>query len=496
MDATRRTIDLKIEVDLWDWSSLPKSPSAYVEAAGGDEGVALLAMAAAANSVSPSRGMRDTINITRSVQSYRFQKSIKTPKGSLQLGMLPQITSVHILDTLSPMDVIRVYEFGTLKFIGYIKRISYSGAIGAGDGKPSREATITAVQFGGLLTEATIGYGLGSAMGRGDGLLSIQSTKLTVAIINAVSDGTSYAELMRLVYEKFVDFLDAIGALSFTTYLDTYLDSVSGLQSSVIPLFPRQWEMYTGTETSLTFWQVAEQLVQRPLNEFWIDNGPRKVSIDGISKNLSEKSSFVFRETPFDGRSGGSEVMPFSNMPVTHIDKNHALRFDLARGMDAVYTVYKVKEASFALDDVVRVHLGQWVLDRARLGKYLFRPLISELFYTRNESQLDTEIEVPQGDIQSAGTKAAGTLFSWFANNDEFLSGSISHMVPSDGDADPKIGEKLSVYGIEGHFYVEGIAHTWQYGGPLQSSLSVTRGYNGDRRIEMHDKIFNRNQIR
>lgn len=457
MGVYTRRVNIKIEVDLWEGGS-----------------------------------KTDTLDITKSVLNYRFQKSIKTPMGSCQMAMLPQRTDTHILDIVKPMDVVRISEFGIVKFIGYVKRVSYSGSI-ARDGDPAREATITANQFGGLLQEASIGYAFGYAFG--EDLLSA-AAKLNKEMLDALVDGLKYSEVIALLADSFVTFLQDTGAGSFTTYLDAYLDVSTGLTASTVPLLPRQYDIYTGTEEVITFWQVAEQIAQRPFNELWIDNGPRKVFIDGSDVEFRDRSTLVFRETPFDGTVGGASTTAFQDLPEKVVDKDHLTRFDLARSMDEVYTIYSVKEATFQLSDIARVLLGQFEVDSERAGRYLFKPLITELFYTRFEAAQDTKVEAPASEVETTGKQYAQTLKAWFEHNDEYLSGAITMMVPDDNDLDPKIGDKIRVYGIEGFFYVEGIAHQWQYQGPLVSNLTVTRGWNRSQKIELKDRIFRRNQLK
>jgi hypothetical protein len=164
--------------------------------------------------------------------------------------------------------------------------------------------------------------------------------------------------------------------------------------------------------------------------------------------------------------------------------------------MDEVYTVYSAKPSAFAMSDIARVLDGKWDVDEERLGKYLFKPLFINLYYTRMESNTDKENEVAKGDIDEVAQNDADTLRAWFEKNDEYLTGTISHMVPSDNNKDPKIGDKVRAEGIDGEFYVEGIAHTWRYQGALESTLTVTRGYNRTEPIKLAGKIFKRNRIR
>jgi hypothetical protein len=460
MSEYARRIDIQVTIDLWDW---------------------------------PSGRLTETIDITNDLKNYRFQKSIKNPQGSCQISMLPQSTTTHILDIVKPLDVIRIYEFGTLKFVGYVRRMSYSGSIGK-DGTPERDAVLTAQQFGGLLMTAAIGFGLGTALGVGEDPILNAAAQLSLDILNAVQDGTSFAEVVGLIYDSFITFINSIDATqNFASYLEHYINTEAGLNDDTSPLLPRQPEFFNGTEQQLTFWQVVEQLIEKPFNEMWIDNGPRKVRVGSKDVDLPAKSCLVFRPTPFNKRlSNGVETNDFDSIPAIHVDKNHFIRFDLSRGLDEVYTAYSVKSASFRLDDIPRLLLGEMKVDYDRVGKYLFKPLITELFFTRIENTDGDSVELPNSRIQTVTAEAAETLLNWFSANEEYLSGAISHMVPTDPDADPKIGDKISVYAIEGFFYVEGIAHTWNYGGALQSTASVTRGYNRTQKIELKDRVFKR----
>ena len=462
MSEYGRTIQLRVEVDLWKW---------------------------------PGGTLSDTVDITNDLLNYRFQKTIKNPAGSCQMSVLPQRADTHILDAISPMDVVRIYEFGTLKFIGYVQRVSYGGSIGQ-DGKPSRNATITCQQMGGLLTSASVGLGLGTALGRDtDGLIDA-AAELSVSILDATQDGISFAQMAKLVFSGFKDYLEFVGASNFLTYIGQYIDIEAGMASAASPRLPRTFEMFTGTEQSITFWQVIDQLVERPFNELWFDSGPRKVTIDGKSVQLPEMSCMVFRPVPFNGTvSGGVAGRAFDSLPETRIGLNHLLSFDLSRSIDEVFTMYSVKEAAFQLSDIPRILLGRAKVDTDRLGKYLLKPLITELFYTRMEAKDGESQEVTQGKIDDMAKESADTLYNWFSNNDLFLSGAISMMVPTDPGDDPKIGQKVSVHGIDGFFYVEGIAHLWNYQGPLRSDLTVTRGFNRGQRIELKDRIFRRSVI-
>lgn len=462
-DKKIRRMNIRIEIDLWKW---------------------------------PDGSKQNTLDVTKDILNYRFQKSIKSPEGSCQLAVLPQSADKHILDILRILDVVKIYEFEVLKFVGYITRVSYSGAIDPATGKPRRSATLTCRQIGGLLVSAKIGLGLGTALGlESDGFIDA-AAKLSKSILDATVDGVTFAELITILIDSFKTYLEDIGASGFTAYLSEYLDTTTGLTSEEAPGIPRSFELFTGTESALGFWDVAEQLIQKPFNEFWIDNGPRRVSVDGNEITLPEKASLVFRATPFNGTvKNGVAGNAFDSLPLKIIPKDYLLQFDLNRSMDEVFTFYSVKQPAFQLSDIARLLLGKARVDTDRLGKYLFRPLITELFYTRVEELASEDREISQGNAEKASDDGAETLLNWFKDNEDYLTGAITHMVPSEASEDIYIGDKVAMEGIEGQFYVEGIAHVWNYQGPLKNTLTVTRGYNRQRKIQLKDRLFSRSII-
>jgi len=440
-DTIRRP-KIKVEIDRWDWPA--------------DGNGSLI----------------ETRDVTNDVLNYRFQKSIKTISGSCQISILPQRATVHILDEISNMDVVRIYEFDVLKFIGYVTRVSYDGSIGQ-DGKPNRGATITVKQMGGILESASLGLGLGVGLGA-DKDWMVASKILLYALIRASADGTSFSEILALVIDSWYKFIGKLGATGFQKY-----------------------SLYTGTEMSITLWETVQQIVDSPFNELWIDNGPREVSVNGNTVSLSEKASLVFRPTPFNGRvvDKGAPMNEFDALPIIFIDRDHLTGFGIAKSMDEVYTTYAVKEPAFLLSDVTRIFLGQHIIDSPKVNQFLFKPLVTELFFTRMVSQDGSKDEVTKGTLEGVALDGATTLKNWFTNNDKYISGAISMMVPSDATQDPRIGDRIQVYGVDGYFYVEGISHVWTYGGSLRSDLSVTRGFNGSVPMTFKNSLFVRGEI-
>ena len=75
---------------------------------------------------------------------------------------------------------------------------------------------------------ANVGLGLGTALGlESDGLIDA-SAVLSKSILEASLDGVSYTELITILINSFQDYLTAIKAENFITYISAYLDISSG----------------------------------------------------------------------------------------------------------------------------------------------------------------------------------------------------------------------------------------------------------------------------
>ena len=458
----QRTPRVRIEVDRWDWERGQRKDS-------------------------------EPVNITSHVQSYTWQKTIKTPVGGAEIQLFPQRQNDHVMDALNPQDIVRIYEFDTLKFQGYIRRINYSGSI-TPEGQPQRSGNISATSFGGILMESSLGLNLGNITKRYDALISA-AIKMAKQILDSVHSGISYSEMVHEVITGWFSLIEDIAETAyFAKYVRQYFDYDSLVDFGSASL-PREYMLFRGTEDSITLWQILQNLIEAPFNELWCDDGPRYVSIDGRDIELGEgKVHLVLRPTPFDGTVLSGVVDDrFQRVPRLQIPKLMFPSFNFTKSSDDVYSLYITTPAAFDLqNEALRTLIGDTVPSETNLQKYLLRPLINQLYYIRMTDPDDGSLAVSEGDVQSYLSRCSQTLANWFEHNDQYLSGTINLMVPEKSAMDPRIGNRVSLEGVQGDWYCEGVSHQWNYGGPMISSVSVTRGWNRDRPIQLSDRIFNR----
>lgn len=418
--------------------------------------------------------------------------------------MLPQFGNTHFLDYLSTMDVVRIKEFGVLKFHGYIRTISASGKI-TPEGKPYRMVQLTVHGFSSLLIEGQLG--LNMFLKAGTYLdLSADIKKFAGDIADIVKKEEPYSSMVQSIVNKWFDFINKNGGTKYANYLNEWIDFSTAMQGKLIPGIPKELSFFYTTEQSMTLWGILEKITQAPFNELWSDNGPRTVYVESNKElsgkhtevNLdSEKEYLIIRATPFNGTIiNKAPVNVWDNIKSRKIPINYITRFDLSKTMDESYSFYMVSPAVYNPGDLALIGMGRFIFDEAAFNKYLYRPLTHNLFYTQLTKKDSTEKSDDVNTVLDETLAKATTLKNWFETNDTYLNGGFTIQVPNDEAMDPRIGDKIEFEGLsDAFFYVEAISRTWTYGGSLEAQLSVTRGYGLSGPIELKDKIFKRGKF-
>jgi len=469
-NAVIRTPALKFEIVRWDWNT------------------------GSARDANP-------IDITPAVFSFRWMKSLRNPESGCELSMISQFAGTHYLDSLNPMDVLKVYEFGTLKYLGFIRRIAGSGSISQA-GTPNRSVSISCSSFGALFSEGQLGLNMFLKVGKErDFKASLEL--LQKDFKDLVVDGKSYAEMVGLAVDTWLKFIGNCGATKYEKYFSTWINYDAGLKGKAIPGVPMSWQLFYGTEQSITLWDVLHKLVQSPFNEVWFDCGPRNVWVEN-NKGLSgkpgeisltdEKEHLIVRAPPFDGTViDKAKNDLWESLPARTIPLSYLTRFDLNKSMDESASFYLVAPPIYNPGELALIAMGKFEMDTKAFNKYLYRPMVQDLYFSRILEPGDVATQGHEKEIYDDAQDKAATLKNWNEHNDEYLSGALTFMVPSDEKFDPRIGDRLEVEGItDASFYVEGVSHSWTYGGSLTSNVSVTRGWGLRGPIELKDKIFKR----
>lgn len=470
-----RRMNIKVLIDVWDW----------------DAG-----------------NIDKQIDITHAVLNYTWTKTISSPMGGCTVTLTPLIIDdedniAHAFDTIKPMDVVIIEEFGQVKFTGYVKKLGTNGSIG-GDGKPQRNVSLTATHIGGLLQETQVGFqviaarikSLEEKFGGFLGAFADMADKLSKKVEDG---GVLIKDIVTLLKDEWFKLLDALGASTYKTFLERYIDFGSGMNGfNRNRVLPSDVSFFYGNIDTMSFWTEMQKLAEAPFNEFFFDEGNHDVFMESGTMTLGGKVCLIGRPTPFDHSiRGGTEYNYWKLMPLKTIPLQYLTRYDFNRSTDECYSVYLAVPNYTDFNQYDLTAMGYMEVDDSVLNKLLLRPLTMNLFYLTSSKKNETSAVDKIRDFETEMKNAAATLKSWYEHNIDFLSGNISMMVPGDEVTDDSIeevylGDKVEIEGLDGEFYVEGVSHTWTYGSTLVANLSVTRGYDygQDKKIEFKDKIF------
>jgi len=442
----------------------------------------------------------EELDLTNNVTSYQFQKTIKTPMSGAVLQCIPEWTSKdalqtvnHLMDVIQPMDVIKIYEFGTLKFQGFVRRVSVSAQM-TNDGKPLRTFSITVSGFGALFVEGKLSLGLIAARLNEDKDAFKSAgggyARMIKKIVDALSEGVAYRVIAVLLIDEWITLLESMGAESYLQYIQRYIDYETALFAHTyddVPVWPKNANFfYPQGADELSIWTELQKLVEAPFNEFFFDEGPRRVTIKDKQVELPEGTHLIGRPTPINGTvRDGVTTNYFDKLDLYGIPLTHLIRYDLNKTMEESTSVYLPTPAHLNLNIWTLRAMGAYVIDEDRFKKYLYRPMNVELFYSTGINIDGKKKHEKDTKMQKACIEIGNTLKAWYESNDEFLSGALTFMVPSDPNSDPRIGEQTAIENLEGFFYIEGISHEWTYGGPIRGTATVTRGYGADQAIEL-----------
>jgi len=446
-----------------------------------------------------SEKYKDTLDITQAVLNYNWTNSIKSPSGGATITILPQNSTDHFLDDIQVLDVVKIYEFGALKWLGYIRKIGASGYIEQ-SGEPRRTVVFQCTSFGGYLLETVIS--VNSQVLRNDAGFQSVAEKLANDLSRAGNDGLTYNEAVtELINAWFVYLRDAVGSDVQAKYIGRYVDFTTGMTQSESPGYPRELYLFYGNEDELNLWSIIEKLAEAPLNEFFFDVGGKTVSVHSNGKGIrlpEEKAYLIGRPTPFDGTvtvSSGVVSPPqdrFRVMKPVTLPQQYLTRYDLNKSMDEVFSLYVTAPATYDMSLLEILADGRHVIDELAYKKYLYKLCNKPLYYVIGLDHEKGSESTKAKKMYDRAQAVSDTFYNWYRHNDKYLSGTISYMVPERPQNDPRIGDKMEIEGIVGSLYVEGISHSWTYEKALSGIATVTRGWNVNQPMKLSNRIFKR----
>jgi len=399
--------------------------------------------------------------------SYNFKEALDSVEGNfnLEFTLEKDRNGRTWLDKLRIRDLVMISEFDKVQYLGYIDNIRLSAKIGS-EGKPNRRILVSGGNMGKLL--ASFKLILDRFLYIGTEKANIESERLMASLAEMRNKGASIAPMLIAIYEDFFNLILKMGEVNpqgngVKAILDYYIDYSKGLQKDLKLKYRFAPTLYQVGENSI--WDIWKALIHPPVNELF-----------GRWSPLLSEYSLIFRETPFDSKD-------WKNLKKNDIPPSIITGYDIGKSDQEVFTFYatSLPGQTFSERQAMAIEKAAVKIDEIKWSKYGYRPLIvKNRYFDRSQMEKFSADEV--GIIMG---KISTKMREWFEHNDEFCSGSLSFMtIDSEmwkddkeykGLANPRIGEKVGL--LDGEFYVESSEHSWNYLGPMITTLQLSRGY-------------------
>lgn len=449
------------------------------------------------------------VSTEKVLQSYQFSLSNGDVNGSFTLTFFPEFYNIkgkkkNIFDDINIKDVVNIFEgsaetggLGKAKcvFTGIITRKRY--VMTAGDGGATRKLSVSGTAITGLVSRFLLSTDASSCATLNEFTTAGVATKLTTDL--AASQGNSVGYVIKTIWDAFKEVSGTFGTPKIAEYIDRFLDKdASFFETNEEDTFKFPLGNVFNGDAMKDFFSLIDGIIPSPIYEktaYMRRDGEMRIRIrqvpfskkewQALEKQKHEIKAYQIKSVEVEASDKEVYTVFFSYLNGYPIDEDKALRLAalINKGGD-------IKSGEFANDKVE--------VDRDKFKIYGYRPLICHFIgYQRPdvgegetgkdkggdeaaEEEKKKKLEEAQKKSNEADGKVKDSIKSmssqmkeWYGRLDEMLSGSVTLAMTYDGDLIMP-GDIVSFMG--GEFYVEGIAHSWNYGSSGEINISVSRG--------------------
>lgn len=399
-------------------------------------------------------GSSNQNNISTDCLGYNFSESVDSidTDFSFSTTLAKDGNNLTWYDKIHVRDLVFIKENGITKFCGVVTNRRYGSRMA--DKGPQRQISISGKSIGSLLS--TFVLLLDQHILSSGAVADAERQKFMADLSANIEKGQTLSGVVQSIINSFFSLMDKVGNTQnkgIRKVINQFFDFTSGMASNVTAQYPIVISLYQMGENNL--WSILQQLLTVPFQELY-------------GQWIGKKFVIKFRKTPFDPSDWIAlpiKRVPEDILPVFIQD------YDLGDSDNDVKTFYVCslpgsaisREKALTIDNYGRA----FPIDSSKWAYYGYRPMLVECrFFNRDPS-------VQFSGAEDLMHKLSETLFRWYKNNTEYLSGTITlHNVINKM---PNIGERMKLLG--GEFYVQSAQHSWSYGGALTLSVSITRGY-------------------
>ncbi len=385
---------------------------------------------------------------------YEYDNSISDVSNPFSLTFTPRRDNSGLSwkDKIQESDIVFISEFGKIRYIGIVRKTSYSMSMGQNE-NPQRSVTIAGESIGGKLKtfnlpmNVYLWYDLGV-------IAETENEKFTSALNSKLDEGQTLDTIFTSIKDGFFSVAFGSGSTGFPAILNKFFE----LDTSNLDVFyPMNLKPYQ--EDANTLWSIYRQILPDPVYEIF-------------GRFEDEKYKLVCRETPFDKEN-------WKSLKITDLNPLYLISHNLNDSDEEVFTHYysQMPNSAFSENEIyANKSLSEIsIFDQDKLSIYGYKQLKASFpFFDLDKGKAFSSKDfLKENSIR---------LYSWYKNNVEFQSGTITLMtVPDEHNEYINVGERIRY--LQGannsiEFYVEGVKRTMQYpDGGMRSVYTVTRGY-------------------
>ncbi|MCQ2577559.1 MAG: hypothetical protein MJ176_03395 [Treponema sp.] len=419
------------------------------------------------------------------LQSYQFSESVNNFSGSFSLTIYENIDNTSdecIFSRVKNLDVVLIYEDSRATetnlenknpvFIGVVHSKQIQSMIS--NGQVSRMTTISGSGVYSLVGDLSVSLDIHTLTG-------INAGEVQTKFTSDISNVKNYKQFVEKLWEYFIGISKKVSQSEVKStnsiFIETILSNFTLIKNQGISgIIDVDSTKETKYPVAASFWTQSVNNFSDMLRSLFPSN------IFEIFGRVDEEGNpkIVIREMPFSSSE-------WSNLRLTGIDPTYLTGYSINQSDSEVYNAFLAYIEGSAEDPSKYATLSaienRIAKDQEKMQKYGYRPLQVSF----RGFDISKEKDNKSTDTINDCTKK---MKDWYGSLDELYSGTIN-LVRGAGDELPRVGERVKFIGFE--FYVTDKSHSWNYGGPVNVTLNVSRGASysktGERNREAQEKF-------
>lgn len=405
----------------------------------------------------------------KNITSYSFSRSLENLVGSFNFSFKEStgnslsasigMESENVLDKIRMLDLVKIYEFDKLVFIGIVIDVSHS----ASSGNFQKRVSVNGKSIEYLFELLQISLDV-TAMS------FAQKEALNITLVNELNkkdntEGIDISEGVKIAFDNFKSILNNYKKVSTVQILEMMKavyesdDISSFLDCAKIKFcYPISSNLYQ--DRTVKFPDFLRNILPTPVYEIY-------------GKITNDRPRLNIRQVPFTNSD-------WKNLACYRVPPELLTSYSFSKSCAEVYTEFLTYvEGSLIEPGYYKKLTGSdkaydsQCINEEKAAIYGYKPLEVTFigFYSGKNKDDETNTN---NTLKERIAELNKKLKDWFGRLDEMYSGSISFVNAEYGDKKTGIGERVMVGSNE--FYITGEKHDWSYAATPTVTYTVDRG--------------------